>query len=290
MREFRTQRDATSQPKRASGGAWTAATTQTIPEFSATAYYFGQKLQKQLGVPVGLVNASVGATRIDSWLSREAFASDSRFKKSLGFIDATQVQYEKDLAAYDTAKATLAPGAAPLAPPKYGTGGKNDMTSLYNAMIAPSAGYAIKGAIWYQGEANRGDGPNYFYKLKLLIESYRAAWKQGDFPFYVVQIAPFGYKGNVERSGEIQEAQAQALTLPNTGLVVTMDVGDLQNIHPARKREVGERLALAKTYGRDLGVVDSPILDGFAVEGSEIRLKFKNTGGALKSSDGKPLS
>lgn len=294
LREFLTPRTASAeQIQRFSGGAWKVATKQTIPTFSATAYYFGQRLQKQLGVPVGLVNASVGATRIDSWISREAFASDPRYKKTLAGLDALQTQYEKDVAAHEAAKLALAPGAAAPTPPKYGTGSKNDLTSLYNGMIAPSAGYAIKGALWYQGEANRGDGPGYFNKLKLLIESYRATWKQGDFPFYVVQIAPYSYKGNVERSGEIQEAQAQTLTLPNTGLVVTMDIGDLTNIHPRRKREVGERLAnlaLAKIYKQDVGVVDSPLLASFAVEGAKIRLKFSNTGGALKASDDQPLS
>jgi len=164
-------------------------------------------------------------------------------------------------------------------------------TALYNGMIHPMVPFAIRGAIWYQGESNNGDGMLYYEKMKALIGGWRKVWRQGEFPFYFVQIAPFGRyaAGNLPR---FWEAQAAAMSIPNTGMAVTIDVGDLQDIHPKNKQDVGRRLALwalAKTYGDDKRVYSGPMYKSMSAEGGKVRIRFDHVGGGLASRDGEPL-
>lgn len=162
----------------------------------------------------------------------------------------------------------------------------------YNGMVAPLLTYGIRGAIWYQGESNWGDGYDYFGKQKALIEQWRENWGQGAFPFYIVQIAPLKYGTDPQSLPRLWEAQAATLSLPNTGIASTMDVGDLKDIHPRDKRSVGERLALwalAKTYGRDI-VYSGPHYKSMKIEGGTIRISFDHIGSGLQSRDGKPLT
>ena len=163
-------------------------------------------------------------------------------------------------------------------------------------MIAPLIPYAIRGAIWYQGESNVGRAYQYRTLFPAMIANWRADWGQGDFPFGFVQIAPFRYEaGQISPAccAELWEAQLMTLkSAPNTGMAVTMDIGDVKDIHPKNKQEVGRRLALwalAKVYGRDI-VYSGPIYKSMAVEGNKIRLQFDHVGGGLIASDGKPLT
>ncbi len=157
-------------------------------------------------------------------------------------------------------------------------------------MIAPVKPFAIRGTIWYQGEANVGDGLKYADKMKTLIEGWRQAWGY-DFPFYFVQLPPWsGYKpGSLP---PLWEAQAASLNIPGTGMVVTTDpVANIKNVHPKNKFDVGNRLALwalAKDYKKDL-VYSGPLYKSTNVEGNKIRLSFAHVGGGLKSRDGQPL-
>ena len=163
---------------------------------------------------------------------------------------------------------------------------------MYNGMIAPLKPFAIRGVVWYQGEANNGDGLKYAGKMKALIAGWRNAWGY-DFPFYFVQIAPWsGYKtGNLPR---LWEAQAASLKIPGTGMVVTTNiVENVNDIHPRDKFDVGNRLALwalAKEYGKKDIVYSGPLYKSMTVEGGKIRLSFAHVGGGLKSRDGKPLA
>ncbi|MFO7820497.1 MAG: sialate O-acetylesterase [Lentisphaeria bacterium] len=209
---------------------------------SAVASFFAMKLQKELKVPVGIISASWGGTRIQTWTPTK------------------QTEAKK---------------------------------SRYNAMIHPFVGMAMRGAIWYQGESNVGAGLGYEKALQTLSSGWREIWGLGDFPFYFVQIAPFGrYSG--EKLGRLWEGQMRASrSIMNCGMVVTTDVGDLKNIHPPRKKEVGERLALwalAKDYpsttlstgGKAADLVYSgPLYKGFEVKGNKMIISFDYAEGGL---------
>ncbi len=239
--------------------AWNACTPQSVAAdgwggFSAAAYYFGRQLHKELGVPVGLIDTSWGGTPAEFWTSRKALEANAALK--------------------------------PLA--------QGESSSLYNGMVAPLIPYAIRGAIWYQGESNLAGAYLYRTLFPAMIANWRADWRQGDFPFLFVQLAPFRYNGqNQANWAELCEAQRMTLdALPNTGMAVTTDIGNVTDIHPTNKQEVGRRLALwalAKTYGRSDLVYSGPIYKSMTVEGDKVRLRFDHVGGGLKSSDGKPL-
>lgn len=242
-------------------GVWKVCTPQTLAEdgwggFSATAYYFGRALHRELGVPVGLVDNSWGATRIEPWIPPEGFQA----------VPELLPLYESRL---ETAE--LGQWSEPQRP-----------ASIYNGMVEPMVPFTIKGAIWYQGESNVGEGTLYRLKMEALITGWRTIWDQGNFPFYFVQIAPWeGYQpGDLP---QLWQAQLAALSIPNTGIALTQDIGDLQDIHPKNKQEVGRRLALlalARTYSRD--EVDSgPVYSAMEIEGSGIRLSFDQAFGGL---------
>ncbi len=168
-------------------------------------------------------------------------------------------------------------------------------TGLYNGMIHPLVPFAIRGAIWYQGEANRGDGAKYTEMMKALIGGWREAWGEGDFPLYFVQIAPFSNSKyySKDQLPFLWEAQTAAMAIPNTGMIVTTDIGNLDDIHPKNKQAVGRRLALwalARTYGQDNLVCSGPLYKSMTVERDKVRLSFDYVGGGLASRDGKALS
>jgi sialate O-acetylesterase len=171
--------------------------------------------------------------------------------------------------------------------------GQGENSRLYNGMIAPLLPYAIRGAIWYQGEANVGRGFQYRSLLAAMIRNWRTDWAQGDFPFGIVQIAPFKYGGDGIPCAELWEAELlTAKNVPNTGIALTMDIGEEKDIHPKNKQEVGHRLALwalGTVYGEKI-VYSGPIYKSMTVEGSKIKVAFDHVGGGLMSRDGKPLT
>jgi sialate O-acetylesterase len=164
-------------------------------------------------------------------------------------------------------------------------------TVLYNAMIAPVVPYGIKGAIWYQGESNVGRYEQYQKLFPIMMESWRSAWKIGKFPFYFVQIAPYRYDDPEDPvSAKLREAQMETmLSVPNTGMAVTLDIGNAENIHPANKQDVGKRLslwALAKDYGKEDIVYSGPIYKDMVKQGSRITLYFDHIGSGLVAKNG----
>ena len=175
-----------------------------------------------------------------------------------------------------------------------GENGARPPGGLYNAMVAPLVPYAIEGAIWYQGEGNAGRARQYRALLPTLIRSWRAAWGQGDFPFLIVQLPNYRSRSADPQESawaELREAQAMALGIPNTGLAVTLDVGEAEDVHPANKRPVGERLALwalGTVYGRP-GEYSGPLFEAMEVEAAAARLRFRHTGTGLAATDHRPL-
>ncbi len=168
--------------------------------------------------------------------------------------------------------------------------GPNTPASLFNGMVNPAKDYRIKGAIWYQGEANVGRAEQYAKIFPLMIRNWREAWNEGDFPFYFVQIAPYIYSGaDSTELAPLREAQTKALELPKTGMVITLDIATVMNIHPPFKMEVGDRLAalaLVNDYGKKMDL-DGPVFKSLAKEGKILKIKFANVPTGLIAKDNK---
>ena len=419
-----------------SEGEWLICNPQNAAKFSAVAYFFAQQLNKELNIPVGIINTTWGGTQVESWTSKEAFENDSAFKsmisgmkqtnleelikqkaaavkKRLQEIQGTIVPSVADIASWkeknfadtgwktinvpglweqqglddidgylwfrktidigneDAGKAAmlelamiddndetylngekigatagynlkrkynipaglLKAGKNVIAVRVNDTGGGGGIwgeaadvkltidnkarslagkwqfsiesagttassigpnsypTLLYNAMINPLIPYAIKGALWYQGEANAGRAYQYRKAFPLMINDWRSRWKQGDFPFYFVQLTSWNANnGNSEKGSEwaeLREAQTMTLSLPNTGMAVTTDIGDAKDIHPKNKQDVGKRLAaiaLNKTYGKN-NVYTGPVYQSFKTEANKIAISFDHIGGGLLAKD-----
>ncbi len=285
---------------------WYETTPETIPHFSAVAYYFGRKLYKNLDIPIGLINTSWGGTRIEPWTPPVGLAGVPALAAINKEVEDIQANYRAKLSdkvnaiedwIAETRKALETD--AQLKPMPDNTHPLMDHgrpTSLYNGMVHPIVPYAIRGALWYQGESNLRDGMLYHEKMKALINGWREVWGQGDFPFYFVQLAPFNYGGRNASPfflPQIWEAQTTTLVLPNTGMAVTTDIGNLRDIHPRNKQDVGRRLALwalAKDYGREDVIYSGPLYKSMAVEGNTIRLTFNHIGSGLTSRDEEPLT
>jgi sialate O-acetylesterase len=263
IRLFTVARKIADKPQDDCVGTWTPCTPQTIEQFSAVGYFFGRQLHKELDVPVGLINTSWGGTVAEAWTSRGTLAGDSDFS---AILQRAATFNERN---------------------------PNQASVLYNGMIKPLVPFAIRGAIWYQGEANVRRAEQYAKLFPAMITDWRKSWGQGDFPFLYVQLAPFRYaRSDPAECAELWEAQFKTLALPNTGMAVTTDIGDVKDIHPRNKQETGRRLslwALAAVYGKDI-VYSGPLYDSMQVEGDTIRISFKHTGDGLKSSDGNALT
>ena len=314
IRLLKVAKSWTPEPQSDIGGEWKLCTPQTIAEggwngFSAAAYFFGRELHQRLGVTVGLLDSTWGGTRIESWTPPEGFAEVPALKQEyervqLGdprteahkrrlqqVIDATE-QWVGDARKALTANALvpkLPEYPAELLPPH----DLQNATALFNGMIHPLCPYSLRGAIWYQGESNSGEGRLYTERMKALVGGWRNIWGEGQFPFFFVQIAPYNYGGNGERIGEFWEAQALAAEqIPNAGMAVINDIGNLKDIHPKNKQEVGRRLALLalnKTYGKADVVCSGPGYKNMKIEGDKLRVAFDHAQG-LASRDGQPLT
>jgi len=190
----------------------------------------------------------------------------------------------------DTRQALASGGDLPAPPtiPENPLANAGNPVSIYNGMIYPLAPYAIKGALWYQGESNGGESDEYYYKMRALIGGWRKVWNQGDFPFYFVQLANFAQVNDNPEGGDgwarIRMAQVKSLTIPHTGMATIIDIGEGPDIHPKNKFDVGERLALwalRNEYGKTGVVVSGPIYKSMKVEGASIRIAFEHVGHGL---------
>ena len=257
---------------------WTTCNPQTAMSFSAVGYFFGSKLHTELDVPIGLISSNWGGSSAEAWVSPEVINRDfPEFGDSVGRYDGWIEQ------AGETYKGKEKPKGLNHRCPSV----------LYNSMLRPLMPFSFRGVVWYQGESNVKQPEQYQKLFPALIRDWRDRWDIGEFPFYFVQIAPFAYKREPVSAAFLREAQMMTLSEPNTGMAVTMDIGDPTNIHPKKKKPVGERLArlaLNRTYGRSDIVDSGPLYSGYEVDGNKIRLRFTSVGGGLASRDSEPLT
>ncbi len=260
------------------GGRWQVCSPETVPAFSAIAYFFARDLQRELGVPVGILSLSYGASCAQAWIRRDAMLGDDDFRAVLarfdeqvkGHVPPTAAELEDWKAAAELAKAEHR-----RAPPKPGADPVQDQhnpTVLYNGMIAPVVPYSLRGVIWYQGESITSPRELFPRWNELLITDWRRLWGR-ELPFLFCQLAALDKPSN---SPEVRAWQAEALALPATGMAVTIDVGDPKDVHPHHKAPVGARLmrlALAKAYGRPVEF-SGPVPTTAIVEADALRLHF----------------
>jgi sialate O-acetylesterase len=300
IRHFTVKKVVAGQPQKDVTGQWVVASPQTVGEFSAVAYFFGRELHKGLGVPVGLIDSSWGGTPAEAWTSAPALEAEPELKtlprdweqKVAGYPKLLE-QFRKDLDQWEqSAQRAEAEGKPALPPPEMPADPRGNSwraAGLYNGMIAPLIPYTIAGAIWYQGESNAGRAYQYRKLFPSMIRDWRRAWGQGDFPFLFVQLASFIQEWSPKTCwAELREAQTMTLSLPNTGMAVTVDIGEPYDIHPKNKQEVGRRLALAaeaNAYGRKVAY-SGPLYDSMTIEGDSVRLRFKHVDGGLATKGG----
>jgi sialate O-acetylesterase len=253
IRLFTVPRHGAETPQSNVEGNWTLAAPDTVGDFTAVGYFFGRDLQKQIAVPVGLISSNVGGTAAEQWMSKESIDSHPDLKE--------------------------------MSKPQ-------GASMLYNAMIAPLAPYAIAGVVWYQGESNAGRAYQYRTLLPAMIKNWRDTFGQGDFPFYLVQIAP--YEAIVKEPSdsvwaEIRDAQLYvSQNVPKTALIVTTDVGDEKDIHPRKKEPVGNRLALAAralVHGEQVEY-SGPKFENMTVDGDKAILRFTHAASGLVAQGG----
>ena len=282
-------------------GSWVICSPETVGRFSATAYFFGRNVYDVLKQPVGLINSSVGGTPIESWISPEAQQASAELKpffealkqEDAAFDEAkVKAVYERQVAKWaEAVKLAKAEGkTAPRKPrdPIETRKRKGNVGGLFNGKISPLIPYAIRGAIWYQGEANTNGPKPPFYQdqLTLLAKDWRTRWND-EFPFAWVQLPNFTKPG--EGWPIVREQMLNALsTIPNSGMAITLDIGEAKNIHPANKQEVGRRLAqwaLGAVYHKDVADTSGPLIDKATVKGGALVLTFTHAKGLNAKGD-----
>jgi sialate O-acetylesterase len=254
IRFFYIGKQTSPYPQDDTHGKWVVCDSNNLKQFSAVAYFYAKKLQQQLNVPIGLIQASWGGTPAEVWTPAEKIHSNATLKKSYEKLDSF-IWWPKT------------PGV------------------VYNAMLSPITNYSVAGAIWYQGEGNTAAPATYSTLLTTMIDSWRNAWKK-NFPFYFVQIAPFTY-GKGYAAAILREQQSIASKYDNTGMVVISDlVDDTSNIHPRNKKDVGIRLAnmaLSKTYAKHDVVIKYPVYDKVEFKDNKMLISFLGVGERLVS-------
>ncbi|MCB1076483.1 MAG: sialate O-acetylesterase [Verrucomicrobiae bacterium] len=284
-------------------GQWEPSGPDSCRGFTAVGYFYGRYLHEILGVPVGLIDNAWGGSAAEAWIRRTTIEGDPRFKALVDGWKQREIQlqspeakakYEADLAKWKEAaeKAKAAGQAVPRPPqgPEQLLSGNARPGNIFGGVVHPTLGYGIKGVIWYQGESNAGRAWEYAKLFPFMIEQWRAEWKQGDFPFYWVQLADF--KSEVSEPGdsdwaELRESQTKTLSLPNTGQAVIIDLGEASDIHPKNKHDVAARLVrwpLARDYGFKIEP-QSPTYKSMETKGNKAMLSFDHVGTGLRTVD-----
>ncbi len=269
-------------------GAWMECTPETVKEFSAVGYYFGRKVNAETGFPVGMIHSAWGGTLAQPWMRIEFMKNDDYLKPLLDWYRDQYWLWEQECQKAEKEQ-------KPKPQPQGGARPQDKASSIYNAMIAPMTNMVIKGAIWYQGESNAGNGYLYRDLFPTLIQNWRCDFRNFQMPFYFVQLASYtdhkpgepvtAYRGQPRNHcwAELREAQLMTNTMKHTGMAVAIDIGQTNNIHPGNKKDVGERLArwaLAKDYGKEIDY-SGPLYAGYRIEGNKIRVFFDYVGDGL---------
>ncbi|MBN1846839.1 MAG: hypothetical protein JW810_14230 [Sedimentisphaerales bacterium] len=305
IRLFRVETKSAAEPQSVCLGTWQACRPDTVVDFSAVGYFFGRHLHQALGQPIGLIQATAEHSPAEAWTPYDVLLTDADFKAYINGWERACMKYEEDKKAYPEllrqwrqrvkeaqAEKQYPPDEPkePVAPPL-----SQRPAGLFNGMIAPVIPYGIRGAIWYQGESNVSQPDRYGKLFPALIQGWRQAWGQDSLAFYYVQLPNYlpanSAAGLVSNWAAIREAQRRALRLDETGMAVTIDIGEPMNLHPKNKQEVGRRLALwalGRTYDRPI-VYSGPLYESMKIEDDRIRVLFRHTGGGLVSRDGNPL-
>lgn len=319
IRMFTVKKKISIKPQTTVEGTWVECSPQSVGGFSAVGYFFAREIHQKLGVAVGMIHTSWGGTPAQAWTSNDGFGSDPALneyveatKRNLDNYPAAVAAYPAKVEAFNVAKKAWServatqmqawneatakakqdgqplppkpiPDKAP-APPAGPDGTQGQPTTLFHGMLEPIIPYAIKGVIWYQGEANARNARQYRTLFPAMIADWRAKWNQGDFPFCFVQIAPFN-----GQPPEIREAQMLTLARSkNTAMAVTTDVGNATNIHPTQKEPVGQRLALAAralAYQEKIEY-SGPLYQEMTISGDKATLSFTHANNGLVAKGG----
>ena len=303
IRHFKEESAGAPTAQTQAKGKWLACTPDNVGGFSATLYFFGREIHREIGVPIGLINTSVGGTPIESWIAPEVQETKPELSAALKAQSAAlpkidpekaKADYAVELKKFKAAKAkAVAEGTKAPRPPRNAaevSERKGSYGQLFNGKVAPLVPYTLKGMLWYQGEANSSDtrAPLYVHQLSALVTDWRARWGE-ELPFAWVQLPNFSRPG--EGWPLMRESMLKTLSLPKTGMAVTIDIGEAKDIHPKNKQEVGRRLslwALGTVYGRKVAATSGPLSAGHVIRGAEVVVAFLHFEG-LKTRDGAPV-
>ena len=303
IRHFKEESAGAPTAQSQAKGKWLACTPDNVGAFSATLYFFGREIHREVGVPVGLINTSVGGTPIESWIAPEVQETKPELSAALKAQSAAlpkidpekaKADYAVELKKFKAAKAkAVAEGTKAPRPPRNAaevSERKGSYGQLFNGKVAPLVPYTLKGMLWYQGEANSSDtrAPLYVHQLSALITDWRARWGE-ELPFAWVQLPNFSRPG--EGWPLMRESMLKTLSLPKTGMAVTIDIGEAKDIHPKNKQEVGRRLslwALGNVYGRKVAAASGPLPAGHEIKGGEVVVTLTHAEG-IKTRDGAPV-
>ncbi len=279
IRFFQINRTPADAPAKTVDGAWVPGSRSALPLFSGVAYYFAQKLQSELHVPVGIIESDWGGSSILAWLPDEVM-------KALPDYEAQRRAYEMRSTRYQAAmKEWESKGKAGPHPPTAGGEVQQGLSILDNGMTHAVKPYPIKGVIWYQGEANAPQAANYKKWFAALVESWRKDWADSELPVYFAQLPGFDRPVGKEHWPAFRNAQRElAREIPHTDVAVFTEAGDPDDIHPKNKKIPGQRLAqlaLAETYRRDI-VPGGPLPESAALQGGKVEVRFTRTGGGLE--------
>jgi sialate O-acetylesterase len=301
IRLFKVKLETAAAPKSDVEGEWKVCGPETVADFSAVGYFFARHLHQKTGKPFGVIQSAWGGTPAQAWTPRESLDEDPELH---GFLEEwaeverayprAKVRYGEQLARWEAQaaadrKAGKTPGRRPAAP--RGPGHQHAPAVLYNAMIAPLTPFPVRGFIWYQGENNANQRQGYVYErlFGTMIEDWREAWAMGPLPFLFVQLANYGRVPETSEWPELRESQSKTLGLTNTGMAVSIDIGNPDNIHPTNKQDVGLRLALAAravAYGEHDLVYSGPVYRQVTAEDGRLRLWFDHIGSGLVLNNG----
>jgi sialate O-acetylesterase len=293
IRQLIVNKNRSNTPLTTASAAWSVSSPSTVGKFTAVGYFFAREVQAKLGLPIGIINSTWGGTDIEAWLTQDSVAADDMtmvnggWQKRLDAFPANKIKYDAQVAEEETkfneAKARgevykkryINPIANPDGSPHF-----NKPFNLYNAMVYPIVPIPLAGILWYQAENNWDRATQYRAMFPMLIKGWRTAFDQPDLPFYWVQLPNYSSDW-----AKLREAQSSALSLPNTAQAITIDVGEVNDIHPKNKQDVGHRLALIALknhYGKDV-IASGPTVAKISFSKDTATVKFADLAGGLKA-------